>query len=159
MHRRTLSIEVSASCEQAFDLIHDYSRRPEWDRMLREARLLGDAAHAEQGVRTLCTGTWRSAWIGMETEYVTFERGRVAAVKLTNRPPFFDRFAASIRHEPLAPDRSRVTYTYAFRARPRPVARLVEPLLDTLLARETRNRLEALRDILARERSTSPEVK
>ena len=80
----------------------------------------------------------------METEYIRFEPGRVAAVSLTNRPPFFDQFAATIRHEPLDENRSRVTYIYYFRARPR----LLEPLMNWLLKRETEKRLDALRDHL-----------
>lgn len=79
--------------------------------MLSEARLLGGAVAAGVGVRSLCVGTWRSAYLPMETEYVSFERGRVAAVKLTNRPALFERFAATIKHEELPEGRSRVTVT------------------------------------------------
>src|SRR5512143_1919675 len=118
MPRETLSIEIDASCDAVFDVIHDYGCRLEWDTMLREARLLGGATAAGMGVRSVCAGTWRSAFLALETEYVRFEPGRVAAVKLTNRPPFFEQFAATIRHDAVGGVRSRTTYIYSFRARP-----------------------------------------
>jgi hypothetical protein len=131
-----------------FDVIHDYSCRLEWDSMLREARLLDGATTAGVGVRSLCVGTWRSAFLGLETEYIRFEPGQVAAVKLTNQPPFFARFAATIRHDALNNGRSRTTYMYAFRARPHLLAPLLEPMMNLLLKREVQKRLHSLRHFL-----------
>lgn len=150
MPRRTTTTEIDAPAADVFDLIHDYERRLDWDSMLSGAEILGDAGAAGVGVRTLCTGTWRGLWMPMETEYVQFVPGEVAAVKLTNRPPFFDRFAATIRHSDLQAGRSRVTYIYSFRARPRALAWLLEPIMDRLLSRETRARLVSLRDWIGR---------
>ena len=145
MPRNSVSVEVGASCTAVFNLIHDYGRRLEWDTLLSQAVLLDDAAEAGVGVRSLCVGTWRGLFLPLETEYISFEPGRVAAVSLTNQPPFFDQFAATIRHEPLGENRSRVTYIYFFRARPRLLAPLLEPLMNWLLRRETQNRLAALK--------------
>ena len=145
MPRASVSVEVGASCTAVFNLIHDYGRRLEWDTLLSQAVLLDDAAEAGVGVRSLCVGTWRGLFLPLETEYISFEPGRVAAVSLTNRPPFFDQFAATIRHEPLGENRSRVTYIYFFRARPRLLAPLLEPLMNWLLRRETQKRLAALK--------------
>lgn len=145
MRREIESVAIAASCERVFDLIHDYGRRLEWDSMLREARLLGGAEAAGIGVRSLCVGRWRSAFVGMESEYVSFERGKVAAIKMVNRPPFFDSFAATIRHAPIDERLSRVTYFYHFRARPRCLARLIEPLMNVMLRTEIRLRLRALK--------------
>jgi hypothetical protein len=116
--------------------------------MLREARLLGGATAAGTGVRSVCAGTWRSAFLALETEYIRFEPGRVAAVKLTNRPPFFERFAATIRHDTLSEVRSRTTYIYSFRAHPRFLAPLLEPIMNALLRREVQKRLRSLRRFL-----------
>ena len=150
MPRASVAVEIDASCEAVFALVHDYGRRLEWDSMLSEARLLGGATAAGLGVRSLCVGTWKSAFLAMETEYVRFEPGRVAAVKLTNRPPFFERLGAAIRHEPLEPGRSRTTYVYAFRARPPWLAPALEPLMRSMITREIRARLEALRRFMER---------
>lgn len=146
MPRNSVSVEVAASCTAVFQLIHDYGRRLEWDTLLSKAMLLDGAAEAGLGVRSLCVGSWRGLFLPLETEYVRFVPGVAAAVSLTNRPPFFDQFAATIRHEPLGENRSRVTYIYFFRARPR----LLEPVMNVLLKRETQKRLDALRYYLAR---------
>ena len=86
----------------------------------------------------------------METEYVTFEPGRVAAVKLVNRPPLFEHFAATIRHKPITETRSCVTYIYSFRARPGWLAFALEPILHAALQRETKARLRSLKTFLER---------
>ncbi len=119
--------------------------------MLSRAILL-DATVPAVGVRSLCVGAWKSAFLPFETEYVRFERGRVAAVKLTNRPIFFDTFAATIRHEATGELRSRTTYIYSFRARPRLLAVLLEPILSFMLSREVRRRLQCLRTFLEQNR-------
>ena len=144
----SLSIEIAAPCEVVFDLVHDYDRRLEWDSMLSQALLLGGATAAAVGVRSRCVGTWKSGFLPMETEYVTYERGRVAAVRMTNRPAFFDRFAATIKHEPLGEARSRLTYIYSFGAKPRLLAPLLEPVMQRMLAREVRDRLRSLQQAL-----------
>ena len=151
MPRGSASVEIAAPCEVVFALVHDYARRLEWDTMLSEARLLGGAARADVGVRSLCVGTWQSAFLGLETEYVQFVPGRRAAVRLTNRPPFFERFAATIRHDPLDTGGSRTTYVYSFRARPRVLAPLLEPVMQLMLGREVRRRLRALQAFAERE--------
>ena len=148
MPRETVSIEIAAPCQAVFDVLHDYGCRLEWDTMLREARLLGGATVAGIGVRSVCAGTWRSAFLALETEYIRFEPGRVAAVKLTNRPPFFERFAATIRHDAVSEIRSRTTYIYSFHARPRFLAPLLEPIMNAILRREVQKRLRSLRSFL-----------
>ena len=148
MPRGLHTIEIDASCQAVFDAVHDYERRLEWDSMLSQARLLAGATAAEVGVRSLCVGTWKSAFLAVETEYVTCKRGRVAAVTLTNRPAFFGSFAATIKHEALGEARSRTTYIYSFRARPRFLAPLLEPVMQYMIAREVRDRLRSLRIFL-----------
>jgi hypothetical protein len=145
MPKASLSIEIDAPCSAVFDLLHDYRRRLEWDSMLSEATLLSGATVAEVGVRSLCVGAWTSGFLAMETEYIRFEPGRVAAVRLTNRPPFFCRFAATIRHNAVGEAGSRMTYIYSFQARPRFLAPLLEPIINALIAREVRGRLRSLR--------------
>ena len=144
MPRGTVSVEVAASCTAVFNLIHDYGRRLEWDTLLSQACLLDGATEAGLGVRSLCVGTWRGLFLPLETEYIRFEPGRIAAVSLTNQPPFFANFAATIRHEPLGENRSRVIYIYYFQARPRLLAPILEPVMNQLLKRETQKRLHAL---------------
>lgn len=145
MPRGVVSVEVAAGCTAVFNLIHDYGRRLAWDTLLSKACLLDGAIEAGVGVRSLCVGTWRGLFLPMETEYVRFEPGQVAAVSLTNNPPFFDHFAATIRHKPLSEHRSQLTYIYFFRAKPKLLAPLLEPIMNRMLQRETRMRLNGLR--------------
>jgi hypothetical protein len=149
MPRETITVELSASCDEAFAVIHDYGRRLAWDTMLREARLLDGATAAGLGVRSRCAGKWRGAYLALETEYIQFAPGRVAAVTMTNHPPFFAHFAATMRHGAISATHSRLVYTYSFRARPRWLAFVLEPLMNAMLRRETRQRLRALGGYLA----------
>lgn len=68
---------------------------------------------------------------------------------MINTPPFFETWAASIRHEPLEGNRSRIIYTWNFRAKPSWLAFLFEPVLALFFRWETRKRLRALRHKLA----------
>lgn len=138
-------IEIDRTPEEVFDIIHVCDRRLEWDTLLRRAELIGGATLAGRGVRSVCTAKRRVGGLAMETEYVSFRRGVVAAVRLTNRPPFFRAFAATLRHERVGRGRSRTTYVYRFAARPRWLAPLLEPPMNLLLRREVRARLCALK--------------
>lgn len=140
---------MPASCEAVFDLVHDYERRLQWDTLLRRAFVEGGGP-AAHGAIAVCSGRWLIGGITMRTVYVSFERGVVAAVKTVEPPPLFERWAASIRHERIDDGRSRVTYTYNFRARPRLLAFALEPILAWAFRWETRRRLRALREALAR---------
>jgi hypothetical protein len=131
-----------------FDLLHDYSRRLEWDTLLREARFTRGNTAAGVGATTLCVGKPLFGIIGIETSYLTFNRGVIAAVDMINHPPFFETFAASIRHKDTG-EGSSVTYRFNFRARPRLLRWLLEPIMLVVLRHETRQRLRALSRFLA----------
>ena len=144
------SVTEQMPCRAAkvFDLLHDYSRRLQWDTLLREARFTRGHTSAAVGATTLCVGRPLGGMIGIETTYIVFQRGVVAAVNMINRPPFFDAFAASIRHEDT-PTGSTLTYKFSFRARPRWLRWLLEPVMQRVLVAETRRRVRALALFLA----------
>lgn len=83
------------------------------------------------------------------TEYVTFNPPDVAAVKMLNRPPFFDTFAATIRHRDLIDGSSSVEYKYTFTARPSWMRWLLHPVMAAVFRWETRKRLRALRQLFS----------
>ena len=128
---------------EVFALLHDYDRRLEWDTLLREARLTRGHTIAEKGGTSLCVGKPFFGLIGIETCYLTFVPGSIAAVEMINRPPFFEHFAASIRHEDEG-EGSRLTYKLNFSARPRFLRWLLHPIMLVALRYETRKRLAAL---------------
>jgi hypothetical protein len=141
--------EMPANCDTVFDVIHNYSRRLEWDTLLSEAYLEPPFVQAEKGAISLCRGKAMLGRIGLRTVYVSFDRGKVAAVKMINRPPFFETFAASIRHSPVAPDSSKVEYRFSFLARPKFLRPVLHPLMRLFFRWETRKRLRALSTYLA----------
>ena len=137
---------IPAPAEAVFELVHDYRRRLEWDTLLREAYLEPEFGEAARGAVAVCRG--KAVWGGfrLRTQYVSFERGKVAAVKMLNRPPFFDSFAASIRHLTIDDRHSEVIYKVNFAARPRWLRGILHPLMRVLFVWETRKRLRALKN-------------
>ena len=135
---------------EVFGLLHDYSRRLEWDTLLREARLTRGHTEAVKGATSLCVGKPLFGLVGIETRYVTFTPGSIAAVDMVNRPPFFGSFAASIRH--IDNDEgSLATYKFRFTARPGILRWILEPVMVLFLRYETRKRLKALAAFLRKE--------
>jgi hypothetical protein len=137
--------------EVAFDLVHDYSRRLEWDTLLRAAYLDDGHTAAGKGVTSVCVGRRSLGGLALKTVYVTFQRPTAAAVKMVNAPAFFESWAASIRHEDVSSHQSRITYTFHFTTRPRYLQFVLDPLMARVFAWETKRRLRALRAFLARD--------
>lgn len=145
----TITVEMPVSSAEVFKLLHDYDRRLEWDTLLSSARLTRGSTKAGKGACSLCVGSRKLGGIGMETRYVSFDEGRLAAVTLINEPPWFSKFSASIRHEDR-PGGSIATYKLRFEAKPRWLAWLLEPVMKVVLRMETRKRLEALSRFLSK---------
>lgn len=137
------SVVIDAEPAALFRLSQDYGRRLDWDPFLRSARLVGNARGAGLGTRAVCVS--RSGW-AMETEYVSFNPPTATAVKMTSGPWFLDRFAGSWRFEEVAPGRTQVSFRYNLRARPGWLSWLLTPLLSRAFARDTRDRLLALKE-------------
>jgi len=144
------AVDIRASAEAVFDLIHDYPRRLEWDPFLQDARLLDGAAAAGLGVKARCTARRTFAGLVMETVYVSFDRPHVAAVKMTKGPPVLEAFAASLRQEEIGPSLTRVVYRFNFSTRPRWLRAIADPIAAALFRREVRGRLDALKRHLER---------
>jgi hypothetical protein len=145
------SVDIRATPEVVFDLIHDYPRRLEWDPFLQDARLLDGASAAGLGVKALCTARRGFGGLAMETVYVSFDRPRVAAVKMTKGPAVLEAFAASLRQDPIVGGLTRVTYRFHFSTRPRWLRAAADPIAAALFRREVRGRLAALKRYLERE--------
>lgn len=137
------SVVIDAEPAALFRLSQDYARHLEWDPFLRSASLVGDATEAGIGVRAFCVS--RSGW-AMETEYVSFNPPRATAVKMTRGPWFLDGFAGSWRYEEMAPGRTRVSFQYGVKSWPRWMGPVLDPILSCVFARDTRKRLQALKE-------------
>ena len=149
---RTLeaAIEIRASPEAVFDLIHDYRRRLDWDPFLKGACLLEGAKAAGIGVKSRCTARNGFGGLIMDSVYVSFDRPRVAAVRMTRGPAVLETFAASINQEDLGSGLTRVTYRFNFLTRPRWLRAIIEPIAAVLFRREVSGRLRALKRHLER---------
>ncbi|HEY2827853.1 MAG TPA: SRPBCC family protein [Pirellulales bacterium] len=136
---------IPAPSADVFGLLHNYDRRLEWDTLLKEAYLTDGYHTAQTGAVSVCRG---KSWLGgfaVKTEYVSFRPPDVAAVKLINRPPFFDTFAATIRHHDLPNGESSIEYTYNFTTRPKWLRLFLHPMLNAIFVLETKKRLRTLR--------------
>lgn len=136
---------IPASAEAVFDLLHDYQRRLEWDPLLRAAYLEPQFSSACKNAISVCQGRLILGGFALRTIYVTFERGKVAAVKMLNQPPFFDTFAASVRHFEISENSSEVVYKYSFTAKPKWLRWFLHPVMSKIFEWETRKRLRALK--------------
>ncbi len=148
-HGRVAAV-MPASSAAVFDLLHDYDRRLEWDTLLRAAYLAGGHTAAGKGVTAVCVGRRSLGGLVFETVYVTFERPARAAVRLVNRVPWFETWAASIQHRDLPSGESQLIYTFHFTVKPRRLRFILDPLLERIFHWETRRRLRALQRFLSR---------
>jgi hypothetical protein len=134
------SISINGDTNQIFDYTQDYNNRLAWDSFLIQADLLEGAVKAEKGVKAWCVA--RNG-LGMETQYVSFNRPKVTAIKMTKGPYIFKDFAASWIFSEQNESASIVTFTYSFRLRfP---YNLVGVLIRTILQRNVRQRLVDLK--------------
>ena len=154
MPSASVTIDIGVDSEAVFDLIHDYSRRLDWDPFLREARLLNGDVVADRGISSRCAARWAVGGLAMDTVYVSFTRPRIAAVNMTNGPVFLRSFAATIRQDRIDANSTRVTCRYNFEARPRWLAFIIEPIVGWVFHRETCRRLAALKRFLEAGRKT-----
>jgi hypothetical protein len=150
MAHGSVSAIIPAPSRAVFDLLHDYGRRLEWDTLLQAAYLTGGHTAAGKGVTSVCVGRRSLGSLAFETVYVTFERPTRAAVKLLNAPPWFESWAATIQHQDLSAQESRITYIFHFTVKPRLLAPILDPLMARIFRWETRKRLRALQRYFAR---------
>lgn len=140
---------IPARKEEVFALIHDYEKRLEWDTLLQKAYLEPEFRQAEKGAISVCQGRNVLGGFALRTVYVSFEKGKVAAVKMLNQPPFFESFAASIRHFDVNENNSEVVYEFNFTAKPKFLRPILHPIMMKIFGWETRKRLNALSDYFA----------
>jgi|SRR5450432_1141574 ribosome-associated toxin RatA of RatAB toxin-antitoxin module len=104
-------INIEDTQEIIFDYTQDYNKRLNWDTFLKKAELINGAINADIGVRAYCVA---KNGIGMETEYVSFNRPKVTAVKMTKGPFLFKTFLGSWTFKKLKQGVTEVTFLYSF---------------------------------------------
>lgn len=105
------SILIDASCEVVFDYTQDYQNRLNWDTFLKKADLTDGAIMAGKGVKAFCVS---KNGLGMTTEYITFNRPKVTAIKMTQGPFMFKSFLGSWTFNEISCNKTQVIFLYSF---------------------------------------------
>ena len=105
------TITIDAKPEQVFDFTQDYNKRLVWDTFLKRAELIEGATAADKGVKAYCVA---KNGVGMVTEYVTYNRPKVTAIKMTKGPLMFKTFLGSWTFKELSNDKTEVVFLYSF---------------------------------------------
>lgn len=141
--RLSETIEIVAKPEFVFDYTQDYNNRLKWDTFLTEAYLLDNVTHAGKGVKAWCVS--RNG-LGMETRYISFNRPKVTAVKMTKGPYMFKEFAASWTFKEETIGITKVTFLYSLSLR-FPFS-LLGYFVKRILQRNVKQRLVDLKNVV-----------
>lgn len=136
----TETIELDRAPEVVFDFTQDYNNRLIWDTFLKKADLIDGALEAGKGVKAYCVA---KNGLGMVTEYVTFNRPRVTAIKMTEGPYMFKSFLGSWTFKEMANEKTEVVFLYSYDLR-FPFT-LFGGLIKSKLQRDVRKRLVNLK--------------
>ena len=107
----TEKIQIKCTPELAFDCTQDYNQRLTWDTFLKKADLIEGAKTANKGVKAYCVA---KNGIGMVTEYVSFNRPKAAAIKMTKGHFMFKSFLGSWTFKEIQPDVTEIIFLYSF---------------------------------------------
>lgn len=105
------SIIIQEKQDKVFDFTQDYNKRLKWDTFLKKACLIEGATTADKGVKAYCVA---KNGLGMTTEYVTFNRPKVTAIKMVSGPFMFKSFLGSWTFKELSADKTEVIFLYSF---------------------------------------------
>ena len=110
----TETIIIDDNAENVFDFTQDYRNRLKWDTFLKRADLTDGASTADKGVKAFCVA---KNGIGMVTEYVTFNRPIVTAIKMTKGSYMFKSFLGSWTFKEVTEKKTEVIFLYSFSLR------------------------------------------
>lgn len=142
----TEKILIKRNQSDVFDFTQDYSKRLIWDTFLIKADMLNDTGEAGVGEKAYCVA--RNG-MGMETEYVSYKRPKVTAIKMTQGPFLFKSFLGSWTFHKRAEQETEVVFLYAFTLR-FPVS-IGSFLMKRILQKEVKGRLQDLKTFLENE--------
>lgn len=108
------NIIINCTAGQAFDYTQDYNNRLAWDTFLKRAELIEGATQAGKGVKAYCVA---KNGLGMVTEYVSFNRPKATAIKMTKGPYMFKSFLGSWTFKSISTSQTEVIFLYSFKLR------------------------------------------
>ena len=107
-------IMIGCCPSDAFDYTQDYTSRLKWDTFLKRAELIEGASKADKGVKAYCV---TKHGLGMVTEYVSFNRPKATAIKMTKGPYMFKTFLGSWTFKDTGNSNTEVIFLYSFKLR------------------------------------------
>lgn len=132
-----------------FDAFHYHHWRKRWDSLVSATHVLGGAPCPFVGAITENAGAGALRGLSMRTQFVSYDRPRVAAAAMLEKSFPFTRWAASMRHRAAGPHQSLLIYTYSFEVGPSAFRWLMAPVVSWIFSWQTRRRFERLRDFLS----------
>ncbi len=132
-----------------FDAFHYHHWRSRWDSLVSATHVLGGAPCPFVGAVTENAGAGMLRGLAMRTQFVSYDRPRVAAASMLGRSFPFTRWAASMRHRATGPNASLLIYTYTFEVGPAALRWLMDPVVDRIFGWQTRRRFARLQVFLA----------
>ncbi|MES2277645.1 MAG: SRPBCC family protein [Bacteroidota bacterium] len=143
----TEQITINRHSETVFDYTQDYANRLKWDVFLKRAELIDGATEAGKGIKAYCVA---KNGLGMVTEYVTYNRPKVTAIKMTKGPWMFQSFLGSWTFREISLQQTEVVFLYSFQLRfP---FNLAIPFIKTNLQNNVMQRLVYLKKHIEQER-------
>ena len=149
MAHQKMIFPMPARADVVFDAFHYHEWRCQWDSLVRSTSVESGAPCPSVGATTENLGAGALRALSMRTQFVSYDRPVVAAAAMVGRSFPFTQWAASMRHQEQGSHQSLLIYTYTFQVGPAPFRSVLEPLVDWIFVRKTRQRFQRLAHFLA----------
>jgi len=149
MAHQKMIFPMPARADLVFDAFHYHEWRRQWDSLVRRTRVENGAPCPSVGAITENLGAGALRALAMRTQFVSYDRPVVAAASMVGQSFPFTKWAASMRHQDVSPSQSLLIYTYTFQVGPAPLRFVLEPLVEWVFVRKTRQRFQRLAQFLA----------
>ena len=139
---------MPAPCDVVFDIFHYQLWRARWDSLVNATHIVGGAPCPSVGAVNQVAAGGLLRRLSMRTEFISYQRPRMAAARMVGTSFPFTKRAASMKHETIDADQSVMIYTYTIETGPPMLRWLMEPIVDRIFQRQTRKRFACMRDFL-----------
>ncbi|MES2933936.1 MAG: hypothetical protein V4805_10675 [Pseudomonadota bacterium] len=142
---------MPAACALVFDVFHYHHWRARWDSLVDKTLVIGGAPCPYVGAISENVGGGLLRPLSMRTQFIRFDRPRIAAATMLGQSFPFTRWAASMQHRELEADaqRSLMIYTYTLETGPTALRWCLEPIVKLIFGWQTRKRFSRMQAFLA----------
>lgn len=149
MAHKKLIFPMPARADIMFDAFHYHPWRLQWDSLVRRTRVESGAPCPSVGAITENLGAGALRALTIRTQFVSYDRPLLAAATMVGHSFPFTQWAASMRHQENGPDQSLLIYTYTFQVGPAPFRAVLDPAVNWIFVRKTRQRFQRLAQFLS----------